>query len=242
MRPVLIVAHGQPSDPIPAAAEIAQLAERVAVCLPGRSVGAATLAHAGEIAAQIRSLGHGGLIYPLFMAGGWFTRVLLPSRMAEAGAVGWQVLEPLGCDPALHELAVRIVEEAMGADGRSGGNTEVLLAAHGSFKSGAPSDIARHVAARIRSATSAGRVEAAFIDQDPQLAQATGFGVNSVCLPYFAASGGHVAKDIPAALAAAGFAGRLLAPIGSDARVPALIARAIEAELPICQTVCRYKS
>lgn len=242
MRPVLIVAHGQPSDPLPAAAEIAQLAGRVALCLPGRSVGSATLAQDGAIAARIRNLGHGGLVYPLFMAGGWFTRVLLPQRMAEAGAVGWQVLEPLGCDPALHQLAVRIVEEAMAADGQSGGDTKVLLAAHGSFKSAAPSDIARHVTALIRSDTSAGRVETAFIDQDPQLAQATGFDVNSVCLPFFAASGGHVAKDIPAALASAGFAGRLLPPIGTDARVPALIARAIEAAQPICQTVCRYKS
>ncbi len=242
MRPVLIVAHGQPSDPMPAAEEIAQLAQRVAACLPGRSVGSATLAQPGAIVAQIRSLGQAGLVYPLFMAGGWFTRVLLPSRMAEAGAVGWQVLEPLGCDPALHRLAVQIIEEAVMSGGLSARETKVLLAAHGSFKSAVPSDIARHLASLIRSATQAGLVEAAFIDQDPQLAQAVGFGVNSVCLPFFAASGGHVATDIPAALAAAGFAGRLLPPIGTDARVPALIARAIEAAQPICQTVCRYKS
>ncbi|TKA94316.1 cobalamin biosynthesis protein CbiX, partial [Cereibacter changlensis] len=40
----LIVAHGQPSDPAPAAAEIAALAAKVAVHLAGWQVGSATLA------------------------------------------------------------------------------------------------------------------------------------------------------------------------------------------------------
>ena len=238
MRPVLLVAHGQPSDPAPAAADLARLAGQVALLLPGRAVGSATLAEAGAVAGETARLGPAGVVYPMFMAGGWFTRVQIPARLAEAGAMvgaaGWQVLEPLGCDPALHDLAVDLLREA-------GGAGRVLLAAHGSFKTTVPSDVARHAAGRIAAALGAG-VATAFIDQEPQLSGATGYGTDALCLPFFAASGGHVTDDIPAALARAGFRGRLLPAIGTDHRVPALIARAVIAGQPICQTVCRYKS
>ena len=154
-----------------------------------------------------------GVVFPMFMAGGWFTRVQIPAKLAEAGAVGWTVLEPFGCDPVVHDLCVTLVREA-GAD-------QVILAAHGSFKSSVPSDIARHVAGRI--AAEAGVACAAgFIDQEPQLASLS--GRTGVCLPFFAAEGGHVTDDIPAALAEAGFQGRILPPVGLDARVPGIIA------------------
>jgi sirohydrochlorin ferrochelatase len=139
------------------------------------------------------------------------------------------VLEPFGCDPAVHDLCVALVREA--------GAAEAVLAAHGSFKSQAPSDIARHVAARI--ATGAGvDCVPGFIDQEPRLAGLT--GRSGVCLPFFAASGGHVTEDIPAALALAGFAGRILPPVGLDARVPGIIAAAIMQAEPVCRRTCRW--
>jgi len=230
-RTALIVAHGQPSDPAPAAAELAALAERVAAHLPGWQVGAATLAEPGALAAAAGRL-QAGVIFPMFMAGGWFTRVAIPARLAEAGIAGWRVLEPFGCDPAVHDLARAVVAEAGGGD--------VILAAHGSFKSSVPSHIARHVAGLV-AADRAGRVAAGFIDQMPQLATLTGFGPGSICLPFFAAAGGHVTDDIPAALAEAGFQGRVLPPLGLDARVPELIARAIEAGREVCAVECRWR-
>jgi len=164
------------------------------------------------------------------MAGGWFTRQQIPARLAEAGAQGWRVLEPFGCDPVVHDLCVALVREA--------GAAEVILAAHGSFKSQVPSDIARHVAGRIAAETGA-RVLPGFIDQAPRLATLTGVG--GVCLPFFAAEGGHVCDDIPKALAEAGFTGRLLPPVGTDARVPGIIAAAIRAGHQACTGDCRWK-
>jgi sirohydrochlorin ferrochelatase len=231
-KPVLIVAHGQPSDPRPLGAEIEALATRVAALLPGRHVGAATLAEPRALAMAVQAAGGPGLVYPLFMAGGWFTRANLPKKLAEAGATGWQVLEPMGCDPAIHQLALTIAKES-GAD-------EVLVAAHGSGRSAVPSDIARHVAGLI-SVRLGIHAEAAFIDQKPRIAEATGLGVNSACLPYFATGGGHVTEDIPAQLEQAWFRGRILPPLGQDARVPALIARAIVAETPVCAMNCRWQ-
>ena len=232
MNRALIISHGQPSDPEPAEAGLAALAARVAVHLPGWQIGSATLAAPGALDRAVRTLGPQGRAYPLFMAGGWFTRVQIPARLAAAGAPGWQVLEPLGCDPAVHDLVVRLVR-AEGAD-------SVLLAAHGSFKSPVPADIANHIATRITDETGISAA-AAFIDQDPQLAQITGHGPGSVCLPFFAAEGSHVLGDIPAALARAGFPGRLLPALGLAPEIPALIARAIEKGQPVCASDCRWQ-
>jgi sirohydrochlorin ferrochelatase len=217
--PVLIIAHGQPSDPMPLAAEVAGLAARVQALLPDRRVASATLAEPDAFPAAVGALGREGLAYPLFMAGGWFTRSQLPKKLATAGGQGWRVLEPLGTDPAIHALAVTLAREA-GAAG-------VLLAAHGSGRSEAPSAVARAVAARIAAELGL-RAEAAFIDQSPRIAETTGWGEGAVCLPFFAAGGGHVSADIPAQLAEAGFRGHLLPPLGQDARVPAIIAGAVQ--------------
>jgi sirohydrochlorin ferrochelatase len=224
----LIVAHGQPSDPGPAGASLAALAAEVQALMPGWEVAAATLAEAGAISRAVAGRS-GGVVFPMFMAGGWFTRVQIPARLAEAGAGGWTVLEPFGCDPAVHDLCVALVREAEARD--------VILAAHGSFKSQAPADIAWHVAARIEAETGA-TVTAGFIDQEPQIGSLT--GRSGVCLPFFAAEGGHVGDDIPQALTEAGFRGRILPPVGLDARVPGIIARAIAQGVPVCSAACRW--
>lgn len=228
MKHALIVAHGQPSDPRPAGAALEALAARVEALLPGWSVGAATLAEEGAIARAVEGR-PGGVVFPMFMAGGWFTKVQIPKKLAEVGAVGWTVLEPFGCDPAVHDLCVTLVREA--------GVREVILAAHGSFKSSVPSDIAVHVAGRIAGEAGA-EVAAGFIDQEPQLSTLSRRG--GVCLPFFAAEGGHVSEDIPTALAEAGFTGRILPPVGLDARVPGIIAAAIARGVPVCSGACRW--
>ena len=235
MPPVIIVAHGQPSNPALAAAELAALAAKVAQLLPGQTVTSATLAEPEALGQAVAKLGQGGLLYPLFMAGGWFTRIHLPARLQTVGAVGWQVLEPLGCDTALHELAVKAAAEALKT--RTG---PILLAAHGSFKSPVPSDIANHVAAKIRSELGC-KVLTAFIDQAPQLKDLAPLGSQAVCLPFFAASGGHVTIDIPAALTQSGFDGTLLPALGLRPEIPALIAEAIRAACPVCLQDCRFK-
>jgi sirohydrochlorin ferrochelatase len=230
-RFALIVAHGQPSDPRPAAAALDALAAEVGALMPGWDIGAATLAEAGAMARGVAGRG-AGLVFPMFMAGGWFTRVQIPAKLAEAGATGWRVLEPFGCDPAVHALCVTLTREAKAA--------ELILAAHGSFKSAVPSDIAHHVAGRIADEGGLARVRTGFIDQDPKLSTLTGFGTGAVCLPFFAAGGGHVSDDIPQALAEAGFRGRILPPVGVDPRVPALIAAAIERGTSVCADHCRW--
>ncbi len=219
MKSALIVAHGQPSDPGPAATALEALAAAVGALLPGWQVGAATPAEASALARRAGGLPP-GLVLPLFMADGWFIRSAIPAHLARAGLAGWRVLAPFGTAPEVAALAVQIVRE--------NGAGEVLLAAHGSLKSGEPARVAQGVARRIKDATGR-RCEAAFIDQAPRLADTAGWARDAVCLPFFAMAGGHVTRDLPAALAAAGFAGPILPALGTDARVPALLAGQIRA-------------
>jgi len=239
----VLVAHGQPSDAAGAGMELAALAAKVAVHLPGWQVRSATLAEPGALAEAVT--GAAGVVYPVFMAGGWFTRVHLSARLAAAGGAAWRVLEPMGCDPAIHALAVEQVRAALAEAGPGEADpeeAEVVLAAHGSSRSPAPSDIARHLAARMAAEFGDAQVRAAFIDQDPRLADLPPLGSRAVCLPFFAAAGGHVTEDVPLALATAGFKGRLLPALGLDPRLPAIIAAAIAAGLPVCAEACRYST
>jgi sirohydrochlorin ferrochelatase len=202
----LIVAHGQPSAPATAEAAIS-------THLPGWQVGSATLAAPGALARAVAHHGPSGVVFPLFMACGWFTGTHLPGQLAAVGGAGWRITLPFGCMPAIQELAVTLVREALTKDP---GKTDVILAAHGSGRSPAPAMIATFVAARIKRDLGLRRAEAAFID--------------TICLPYFAAAGAHVLDDVPQALAAAGFTGRLLGALGTDRRTAAIIAAALQAQ------------
>jgi sirohydrochlorin ferrochelatase len=225
----VIVAHGQPSDPGPAEAEIAALAARVAAELPGWSVRSATLAQEDALARALDGAGQ-AFVYPLFMADGWFTQTHLPARLAAASGARITQLVPFGLDPAVQALTLTLAREAAERAGRRPQDTDIVLAAHGSFRSPAPSAVARAMALDLAEKGGFRRVEAGFIDQDPQIAAvAKTFGPGALCLPFFAARGGHVIDDLPEALAEAGFTGRLLDPVGLDSRVPGLIAAAFQA-------------
>lgn len=218
----LIVAHGQPSDPAPAEAELTLLAQAVAAHLPGWIITSATLADAAALPGAVT--GETGFVYPMFMADGWFTATHLPQRLASAHAADWRILAPFGLDPDVQALTVKIALDATA----NASNAEVLLAAHGSFRSDAPSEVA-YAMVRHLQAAGLGHVEAGFIDQMPRISDvARNFGPNAICLPFFAANGGHVTDDLPQALANGGFAGRLLPPVGVDPRVPGLIAHALQ--------------
>ncbi|QYZ70583.1 CbiX/SirB N-terminal domain-containing protein [Neotabrizicola shimadae] len=221
----LLVAHGQPSDPGPAARALDALAAKVASHLPGREVRAATLAEPGALARAVA--GPPGTVLPLFMACGWFSETHLPTRLAQAGGAAWHILPPLGCTPEVQDLTVTLAAEAAAE-----GATALILAAHGSGRSPMPAAVTRLVASRVSRETAIARAEAAFLEQAPRLSDIAGsFPETTVCLPWFAAEGGHVAEDLPELLAEGGFRGRILPPVGLDPRLPALIARLLARQM-----------
>lgn len=205
---------------------MADLARRIAAEAPGCDVAGATLAMPGALKAAVRDA---GLIYPMFMAEGWFTARQLPKKLAEAGAPGLRILPPFGTDPALPGLIAARARTAAEAEGWRPEDTTLLLSAHGSQVSQASFTITTRIAALV--APHFARIVTGFVEQQPFIAEAARRLTRAISLPLFALTAEHVTGDLPAALDRAGFTGPRLAPIGAAPEVPALIATALRAEI-----------
>ena len=224
MRPALIVAHGQPSDPGPQQAAVEGLAAAVAA-LSGRRVLGATLAMPGALD-QAVAAAPDAMAYPMFMAAGWFTGTELPRRLAAAGAGGIDILHPFGLDPTLPELCTAKARQAAIAIGWDPQQMTLLLVAHGSQRARGSANGTEAMAELLRMRF--GRVVTAFIEEPPFLVDAArDLGPRALALPFFATEAEHVTDDIPTGLAQAGFAGPCLPPIGLAFEVPGLIAAAL---------------
>jgi sirohydrochlorin ferrochelatase len=222
IRRGIIVSHGQPGDPEPQQRAIEELAARVAGHDPGCPVLGATLAMPGALAAVAED---DSLIYPMFMAEGWFTRSELPRRLTAAKAPKAQIMRPFGTDPALPDLIVTKAHAAAADRGWRPAETTLLLTAHGSQRSQASFNITTALAHLI--APRFFRVVTGFVEQSPFIADAARDLEKAVSLPFFALKADHVLDDLPTALDQAGFRGPRLDPIGLAPEVPALIAAAI---------------
>lgn len=218
----LIVAHGQPGDPAPQQRAVEALAARVHI--PGITVRGATLAMPGALDSATNDT----LIYPMFMAQGWFTRTELPRRLGLAGAPNARILPPFGADPGLPALCRSLLAKAALAQGWGLDTTHILIAAHGSGRSRAPAEAAHRMASDLAPLTAT----CGFIEEAPFIADAArALPAQSICLPLFASRAEHVTDDLPEALAKADFQGITLDPVGLAPEVPAMIAESLKAAL-----------
>lgn len=218
---VAVIAHGQPGDPGVLQPALEALGAQVAAEL-GEPVAGATLACPRSLAA----LSGVRLVFPLFMAGGFFVRTEIPRRLAAAGVDGYRVLPPLGQDPALPALGAALAECAAADAGIDPTAAALVVVGHGSSKSSASADATRAFAAAL--GVPFGRVLTAFLEEPPFLGELTLAGP-AVCLPFFATNGSHTTDDIPAAWDTLGEPGPIAPAIGTTAAIPALIAAAVRA-------------
>jgi sirohydrochlorin ferrochelatase len=226
MPAALIVAHGSPSDPVTQDRAMVELAAAVQDRAPGWRVAGATLAAAGSLEAALREAPV-AVVYPFFMAEGWFTRTTLPRRLAAAGAAHLRQLPCFGHAPELPRLTARAAMDGAEAAGLDPRRTALLLAAHGSEVSRASAEGARAMASLLGRMAPFRAVLTGFVEEAPHIDDvARGLGP-AICLPFFALRAGHVAGDVPDALDRAGFRGPLLPAIGQHEEVPAVIAAAL---------------
>lgn len=224
----VIVAHGQPGEPAPQEAALAALAAAVRGHLEGAEVRSATLAMPGALEAAVAGM-KAPLIYPFFMAEGYFTGTALPARLRKAGAATARQLAPFGADPALCGLIRRVAQTAAVAAGVEPARCALLLAAHGSKVSSTSKDTVAAVTRALKQTGPFRDVTYGLIEEPPFLRDVARGLDPAICLPFFALRAGHVVGDIPDALGEAGFGGPLLPAIGEHPEVPRLIARAIRA-------------
>lgn len=221
----VIVAHGFPSDPEPQDRRLKTLAAAVAALCEGWTVRGATLAMPGSLEAALAGL-RAPLVYPFFMAGGYFTGRILPEKLARL-APDARLLQPFGSEVAVAELAIRCALEGADAAELPQKHTTLLIAAHGSKISAASKNTAIALARMVSEKTAFRGVKIGLIEEEPFLATAArGLGP-ALCLPFFALRAGHVEDDVPHALAKAGFEGPVLPALGEHGEVPRLIADAM---------------
>lgn len=221
----LIVAHGQPSDPEPAEAALAALTARVQRHLPDLRLGSATLANGEVFENALGTLRPDGLVYPLFMANGWFVRTALRRRIGDAPC---HVLAPMGLDPDLPALALDVIDQALTDNDLPAKGTQVLLAAHGSARGQAAAEAAHDFADALSRLNPDLTMSTGFVEQAPYLPElAPQIGAPCLCLPFFAMDGDHMKEDVRQDMVAAGFSGPILPALGLSDGIPALIASAL---------------
>lgn len=217
-----IIAHGQPGDPAPLQRDIDDLAVRVMA-----ELGAGWVVHGATLACgcSVRRAARARLVYPLFMAEGWFTQTEMPRRLQMAGAERFTVLRPLGLDPGLPAIGAAQARAAAAAAGLDPAATTLVVAGHGSQKSRGSAKATRAFTEALAGQGWA-RIETGFVEEEPFLHELR-LGGPAVCLPFFATGASHTTEDIPEAWAALGRPGPITPPVGMDDAVPALIAAAL---------------
>lgn len=228
-RNAIIIALGQPSDPKPHDATMQGLAEKVAARFSGWTIRGATLESPGSLAAAAEGMER-PLVYPLFLANGFFMAQVLPKRLARI-VPGAEILPPFGEDRAFPQLVGDILSEAAAERGLDPRETSVLLAAHGSEMFPASRTSTEELARQVAALTAFRRIATGYIEEHPFIEESAVTmnedGGEAICLPVFALKASHVAVDIPAALAKARFRGTVLPPVGMHEAVPAMIAAAL---------------
>ncbi|WP_425101558.1 sirohydrochlorin chelatase [Tropicibacter sp. S64] len=216
----IIVSHGQPSEPEVGEAEIVALAQAVQAHLPDMTVRGATLAKEGALEAAISP---GALVYPFFMADGWFTQKALPKRLA-----GFDVtqLAPFGLDPDLPDWTAEWLREELDEAGWTAQETALFIAAHGSGRSDKPASVTKGFAEQLGKRLPFRTIRCGFVEETPFLAEsAAGLGEKAICLPFFNMKRGHVLDDLPQALEEVRFSGLRLEPFGCQPGLPEFIAK-----------------
>ncbi len=173
------------------------------------------------------------LVYPLFMADGYFTRKVLPRRVADALAALRAVLEvayapPLGADDALPALVAQRTLAAAEMAGYVPSRSRLLVVGHGSKIGPASAEATRKFAARLRPLVSFSQVETAFLEEEEFVGDALRrTACPTVVEGFFSGDGLHAGDDVPEALRKTGANAVYAGSIGADPRLSALISSAV---------------
>ncbi|MEX0344149.1 MAG: sirohydrochlorin chelatase [Rhizobiaceae bacterium] len=223
---ILVVSHGSPSEPEEQQVFIEALAGKIAA-MTGCNARGATLAKPGALERAIEGFSQ-PLVYPHFMADGWFVSTNLQNRLRRSGLNRWRMATPLGLIGTLPCLAQQMIGAELQKHSLQNKETTLVIAAHGSPSDPRPARATKAFAEKLRSSGNFLQVRVGYVDEEPSIEEAASIKGPAIVLPFFAARAGHVLFDLPKALAKASFSGPVLAPIGTWEEIPRLIAEELK--------------
>lgn len=171
------------------------------------------------------------VIYPFFMAEGYFVKSVLPERIADVD-IGCPILicPPLGLNP---RLPILIAQAACDASQQANIVTEtarLLVVGHGSKIGPASAQSTRYVADAVRLSKIApfAEIDVAFLEEEPFLeAQLTHSQRPTLVSGFFNGDGLHAGEDVPNAIAATNASAIYAGPIGQHDEISDLIKTSI---------------
>lgn len=169
------------------------------------------------------------VIYPLFMADGYFVQKV-HERVHTAGVTPEpQILAPLGLDPGLPDVLVQEAAAAAETRGFEPLKSRLLIVGHGSKLGPASATATRKAAARAALARRFASVTTAFLEEEPFVEDALRASTTpTVVAGFFFGDGMHAGEDVPDAIAETGANAIYTGAIGNSPAVAPLIAAALE--------------
>ena len=236
---IMIVAHGERGGRCDNA-RLLELADEIRSKLGNVQVEAGVLRGSPSIAeAWDRLTAPKRMIYPFFMADGFFCNRILPKKIAEA--IGSDprdpnspvhLLKPFGVSAWLAEAVTGALVRDMDRLNLTGTKPHLLIAAHGASVDRQSSRRAGELADRLRETGYFRDVSCAFLDEAPHLNCVIGTMLpNTMVLPLFNGLGSHSIDDMADLAQVAPPETYFLQPVGGQAWVGDVMTADIEAAL-----------
>jgi len=232
---VVLVAHGERGGTFANSALLAHAAAvreegPFAAVTAGVLNGVPTFEQALSEAAQARPPAI--LVYPFFMADGYFSNVVVPRRIAAAGLGDrCHLLPPLGLDRGLPSLLLADALATAAGAGLDPAASRLLVVGHGSKSARASARATEEVAVQISRSKRFQSVAIAFIEEPPFLDDMlVGRQPPTVIAGFFSGDGLHAAEDIPQAVKMTGANAVYSGAVGGKAAVAELIVAAVLGE------------
>jgi sirohydrochlorin ferrochelatase len=170
---VLIAAHGGRDAGGHSNEAIFALADNVAALLGDVPVGVGFIGGNPALDTAIELLAAPDtIVYPLFMAEGYFGSTMLNRLLEGAGRMrqgSLTILPPLGFDPTMADLVVAEAASAVTLQGMPVDQVTLVLLTHGSRRSRNSASAAEQVATRTRAHRLFADVRVSFLDEPPSL-------------------------------------------------------------------------
>lgn len=228
----VIVAHGERGGAFSnailkghaeaATAELPEIAIAAGVLSGEPTLESALAAVASQTAGPI-------LIYPFFMAPGYFVNVKIPKRIADVGlSERCRVLPPLGMAADIPAIIKTRALQAATELGAAATDSRLILVGHGSKVARASAEATDAVAACLRELGGFAHVATAFLEEAPFLENEVLADTRpTVVVGFFNGDGLHAAEDVPEAIGKFDGAITYTGPVGAFPEMTALIAQSI---------------
>ena len=144
-------------------------------------------------------------VVPVMTSAGHYADKVLPEALARNrrhSSVRLRITPPVGSHPGIAPLVARRVSELLRDYTLSRAETAVLLAGHGTLRHPASRETTLQLAETLRRRGVASEAVAAFLDDEPALADALA-EIRSdavVVIPFLIGGGSHAAEDVPRAI------------------------------------------